>query len=234
MPLPEDQLDVVVPVAQQLHHLAEGLARHHKAVLRAAPDGLLPDGEAVAVHRNQADFPLLDLEQRAGVHGLRVRLRDREQRLADHALQHGGGQREARVAADARQLGVLLGRDAGHGELRLAAPDIGELLVVGLEPDRLAGQPADDVPEQARAHHDAPLFGDLRLDFRGHADLKVVAAQADPAVLRREEDALQRRDGRLRGDRALDIQYRFVQFLPVALEFHHNVASFLIIKYVSV
>ena len=214
--------DHILGVGADLLHLVQGAARRHK-LEGAAVDVLqrfAPQRQTEAVHGHHGQPLVADLEQHAGMDGARLVQGHGEAGLVDHGLQRALLQRDGVLVVHLRHFRIVVGTQADHLEVRVAAGELHVELLVRVEHHRVVGHTADHVAEQLGVQHDAAALADVGLHLGADAGLHVVARQAQ-AVLRLQKDTLQRGDGAFGRHRAGHSVHRLLQKRLLTGKSHH-------------
>ena len=149
MLLRQRKISLLVLLFEQLGDLRQRLARHNKAGGQVGDNRLPAQRQPVAVHRNQGDAGVLDVEQRTGVHRLGVGGRDGKQRLVDHRLEHALFEYQIRLLLKVWQLRIFLRVESRDGKFRSTAADGCQIPLIREDADRLRRDAANDVQQQS-------------------------------------------------------------------------------------
>ena len=194
--------DETVAVLTDLLDLVERRAGRDEAE-RAAVDALerlAPQGETEPIDGHDRQSLRADLEERAGVDRAALVRGDGEARLVDHGLERPLLDGDGILVVDLRQVGIVLGGEAGDLKARVAAAQADEELVVRGENDHVVRHLADDLAEQTRVEDDAPALADVGVEAGADTGLHVVAGDGQ-LLIALEQQALERRNGALRSHR---------------------------------
>ena len=189
------QVNLFLLFLEQLGNFRERFARHDELGGQVGHNRLLAaQCQTVAVHRNQGDAGVFDVEQRAGMDRLGVGGRNGKEGLVDHRFENALLEDQIRLLLYIGQFRVFLRTQAGDGKFRCTAADGGKKPFVGKDADRFSRNASDDVQQKSGRKNQFSRL--LCFGFNGGDDSKfqVVAGQLKCALFCFEQDSLQSRN----------------------------------------